>query len=91
MTMPEATTLAVAFAGGVALGIIHFTLLYRAARLHGARAPAVRLVALHGLRAAITVAGFLGLVQLGAVPLLVGLCGFLGVRIGAIRLARRNP
>lgn len=72
---------------GTALGAVYFTALLQAVRLHAARAPALRVVALHVLRFAAAVSGFYFVAQQGAAPLLLTLLGFMGARVAVQRWA----
>jgi F1F0 ATPase subunit 2 len=72
---------------GLVIGAGYFMLLYHAVRLHQSATPLARVVGIHILRAALAIAAFWWLAQLGAWPLLTGLLGFLVARGLARRLA----
>lgn len=72
---------------GFIIGAGYFMLLYHAVRLHQSAAPLAGVVGIHLLRAALAIAAFWWLAQLGAWPLLAGLLGFLVARGLARRLA----
>ncbi|MGD8418213.1 MAG: ATP synthase subunit I [Pseudomonadales bacterium] len=64
---------------GLLLGAVYFALLYRSVRIADTARAGGQLTLLL-LRGTLAVAGFWGLAQLGAAPLLAGLAGFLIAR-----------
>jgi F1F0 ATPase subunit 2 len=90
MTAPDTAAFALpavaGLAAGLALGAVYFLLLHAAVRRLAGDGPAARAVPLHVARLALALAGFWGLAQYGAVPLLAGLVGFLLSRYTAQRL-----
>lgn len=79
--MPSPIHFVLYLSGGAALGMVYFSLLYRTVGLLAAQAPMARVVPLYLLRVATALAVFWFLAQRGAVPLLLGLLGFLIVRL----------
>ena len=70
-----------ALVSGAALGAGYFAILLKAARLHAQAAPLSVVAPLYLLRGALAIGVFWGLAQLGALPLLAGLVGFVAIRL----------
>lgn len=79
MSLGGAYGLALGLAVGAAVGALHFGALGLAVRCF-AGGRALRAATLQAARFALVAAALLGLVQLGAGPLLTGLLGLLGAR-----------
>lgn len=73
--------LAAGLAGGLVLGGLYFALLFRSVRLHVAETAIRRVVPFHFARIVLAVGFFWAMAQLGALPLLTALAGFLLARV----------
>jgi len=85
------TPMVVSLAAGAAFGVFYFTVLYRAVCLQAARAAATKIVLLTLLRAGAALSVFWIIALQGAMPLLMGLLGFLMARFLARRWVRSMP
>ncbi|MGH9579811.1 MAG: ATP synthase subunit I [Terriglobales bacterium] len=80
-----------ALAAGTALGVFYFYAMYHTIRLYAARAAASKIVLLYLLRGGAAVIVFWVIALQGALPLLLGLLGFLLARLVAQRWAGSLP
>ncbi|WP_052223443.1 N-ATPase subunit AtpR [Novosphingobium malaysiense] len=93
MTVPEPLVwleVIGALVGGFVLGLVHFGTLASVSEDYLA-GRTTRALALHLLRMAVMVAALIGLVQLGAMPLLAGALGIVAARAVVLRRTRREP
>ena len=93
MTVPEPLVwleVIGALVGGFVLGLVHFGTLASVSEDYLA-GRTTRALALHFLRMAVMVAALIGLVQLGAMPLLAGALGIVAARAVVLRRKRREP
>lgn len=85
MTPIAPTDAALGLAAGLVLGAFYFALLGWTVRLHVARSSALGIISLTVLRLAAAVSAFWAIAQLGGVPLLLALLGFVFARIAVQR------
>jgi hypothetical protein len=85
------TPFVASLAAGGALGVFYFTVMYRAVCLQAARAAAAKIVLLTLLRVGAALIVFWVIALQGALPLLMGLLGFLMARFLAQRWVRSMP
>jgi N-ATPase, AtpR subunit len=85
------TPMVASLAAGVALGVFYFTVMYRAVCLQAARTAAAKIVLLTLLRVGAALIVFWVIALQGALPLLLGLLGFLLARFLAQHWVRSMP